>query len=90
MRLTKLRNKMVELNVDAVIVLDELNQHYLSEFAFTDGLLFITKNTAHLITDFRYYEMALNKANKSFVHLWPDIPCREFEHTTTPCRVLDD
>ena len=72
MRLTKLRNKMTELNVDAVIVLDELNQHYLSEFAFTDGCLFITKEKAYLITDFRYYEMALNKANKSFEVLTPD------------------
>lgn len=72
MRLTKLRNKMQELNVDAVIVLDELNQHYLSEFAFTDGLLFVTKNTAHLVTDFRYYEMALNKANKSFSIVMPE------------------
>ncbi len=71
MRITKLRNKMAELNVDAVIVLDELNQHYLSEFAFTDGLLFITKNTAHLVTDFRYYEMALGKANKSFEIVMP-------------------
>ena len=72
MRLTKLRNKMAELSVDAVLVLDELNQHYLSEFAFTDGLLFITKVKAYLITDFRYYEMALNKANKSFEVLTPD------------------
>ena len=72
MRLTKLRNKMAELGVDAVIVLDELNQHYLSEFAFTDGLLFITKTKAYLITDFRYYEMALNSANKSFEVLAPD------------------
>ena len=72
MRLTKLRNKMRELNVDAVIVLDELNQHYLSEFAFTDGCLFITMNKAYLITDFRYYEMALNSANKSFEVLTPD------------------
>ena len=72
MRLTKLRNKMAELKVDAVLVLDELNQHYLSEFAFTDGLLFVTKTKAYLITDFRYYEMALNKANKSFEVLTPD------------------
>ena len=72
MRLTKLRNKLNELKNDAVIVLDELNQHYLSEFAFTDGLLFITKSTAHLITDFRYYEMALNKANKSFEIVMPE------------------
>lgn len=72
MRLTKLRNKMVELNVDAVLVLDELNQHYLSEFAFTDGLLFITKEKAYLVTDFRYYEMALGKANKAFEVVTPD------------------
>lgn len=72
MRLTKLRNKMIDLQVDAIIVLDELNQHYLSEFAFTDGLLFITKEKAYLITDFRYYEMALNKANKSFEVVMPE------------------
>lgn len=71
MRVNKLRNKMAELSLDAVIVLDELNQHYLSEFAFTDGLLFITKTKAYLITDFRYYEMALNKANKSFEVVMP-------------------
>lgn len=72
MRLLKLRNKMAELKVDAVLVLDELNQHYLSEFAFTDGILFITKENAYLITDFRYYEMALGKANKAFKVLTPD------------------
>jgi Xaa-Pro aminopeptidase len=72
MRLTKLRNQMKELQVDAVLVLDELNQHYLSEFAFTDGLLFITMNKAYLLTDFRYYEMALGKANKSFEVITPD------------------
>ena len=72
MRLTKLRNQMKQLNVDAVLVLDELNQHYLSEFAFTDGLLFITMNKAYLVTDFRYYEMALGKANKSFEVITPD------------------
>jgi Xaa-Pro aminopeptidase len=72
MRLTKLRNKMTEISLDAVIVLDELNQHYLSEFAFTDGFLFITKEKAYLVTDFRYYEMALNKANKSFEIVMPE------------------
>ncbi len=71
MRVNKLRNKMNELGLDAVIVLDELNQHYLSEFAFTDGLLLITREKAYLITDFRYYEMALGKANKSFEVLTP-------------------
>ena len=71
-KLLKLRNKMKELSVDAVIVLDELNQHYLSGFAFTDGFLLITHNKAYLVTDFRYYEMALNGADKQFEVLTPD------------------
>ena len=45
-KLLKLRNKMKEIGVDAVLVLDELNQHYLSEFAFTDGFLLITSRKA--------------------------------------------
>ena len=62
---------MKDKGVDAVIVLDELNQHYLSNFAFTDGFLLITHHKAYLVTDFRYYEMALNSANKSFEILTP-------------------
>jgi Xaa-Pro aminopeptidase len=63
---------MKEMSVDAVLVLDELNQHYLSGFAFTDGFLLITHNKAYLVTDFRYYEMALNTADKQFEVLTPD------------------
>ena len=65
-KLLTLREKMKQNSVDAVLVLNELNQHYLSDFAFTDGCLLITANSAYLITDFRYYEMALNKASKEF------------------------
>ena len=71
MRITKLRQKMKEDSLDAVIVFDELNQHYLSEFAFTDGFLLITHSNAYIVTDFRYYEMALNDANKSFSVVMP-------------------
>jgi len=71
-KLIKLRTKMKEIGVDAVLVLDELNQHYLSGFAFTDGFLLITHNKAYLVTDFRYYEMALNAADKQFEVLTPD------------------
>ncbi len=64
--LEKLRKRMSERGIDALIILDELNQRYLSGFAFTDGLLLITSKDAHLITDFRYYEMALSSAYKNF------------------------
>ncbi len=71
-KILKLREKMREMSLDAVIVVDELNQHYLSEFAFTDGFLFITLDKAYLVTDFRYYEMALKGANKEFDIVMPD------------------
>ena len=63
-RVEKIRSNFSDHNIDAIIVLDELNQHYLSGFAFTDGLLLITKYNAYLITDFRYYEMAENEAKE--------------------------
>ena len=69
--LIKLRNKMNEQSFDAVLVLDELNQHYLSKFSFTDGCLLITKEKAYLITDFRYYEMATKAVSSDFEILTP-------------------
>ena len=71
-KLSKLREKMKEQGLDAVIVYDPLNQRYLSDFSFTDGLLLITKNCAELITDFRYYEMAEKAANPEFEIVMPE------------------
>ena len=71
-RLEKIRNTLAEKGLDALVVLDELNQQYLSGFAFTDGLLLITKKRALLITDFRYYEMAQNEAYLEFEVMMPD------------------
>ena len=53
-RLDKLRSAMRDKDIAAVIVYDEINQRYLSDFSFSDGLLFITHNSAHLLTDFIY------------------------------------
>ncbi len=71
-KMEKLRNKMKDIGVDAVIVLDELNQHYLSNFAFSDGFILVTMKGAYLVTDFRYYEMAVNGADKQFEIAVPD------------------
>ena len=65
-KLENIREKMKARGVDGLLVLDELNQHYLSDFPFSDGLLFITLNSAHLITDFRYYEAALKACADGF------------------------
>ncbi|MBE6537785.1 MAG: aminopeptidase P family protein [Ruminococcaceae bacterium] len=71
-RIDKMRNVLKERGLDAIVVLDELNQHYLSGFAFTDGLLLITMHKALLITDFRYYEMAQNEAYPEFEIMMPE------------------
>lgn len=71
-RVTKIREKMKESGIDAVIVLNELNQRYLCGFAFSDGLLLITLTKAVLITDFRYFEMAKNSAHADFEIVMPE------------------
>ena len=68
----KIREKMSEAGLDAILVSDELNQHYLSGFAFTDGYLFITHEKAYLVTDFRYFEMAENRAYPEFIVVMPE------------------
>lgn len=70
-KLQKLRAAMKNTGVDAVLVLDHLNQRYLSDFAFSDGLLFVTDKSAHLITDFRYYEMATKAVSDEWSIVMP-------------------
>ena len=71
-RLEKIRKVLNEKGLDALVVLDELNQQYLSGFAFTDGLLLITMKKALLITDFRYFEMAEKEAYPDFEIMMPE------------------
>lgn len=77
-RLDNIRRRMSEADIDALFVTDEINQHYVSEFEFQDGMVLITHGNAYLITDFRYYEMALNEANKSFEIVMPKGKRMEF------------
>lgn len=70
--ISKLREAIKKQGLDAVLVLDELNQRYLSGFAFSDGSLFVTSDAAYLITDFRYLEMAEKKASKDFTVIAPE------------------
>ena len=64
--ITLLREAMERLGIDAVLSYDELNQRYLSGFAFTDGALLITKTRSIMITDFRYFEHAGKEAYPCF------------------------
>ena len=71
-KLKVLREKIKNLSLDSVLIFDERNQLYISDFAFSDGFLYITSSEAYLITDFRYYEAALKKADKRFKVISPE------------------
>ncbi len=50
---------------DACLITSCSNRYYLSGFRSSDGIVFLTRDKAYLIVDFRYYEMACNKVGKS-------------------------
>ena len=56
-RAETLREK-ISAFADAIIITDELNQYYISGFRYTDGFVVVTKQSAHIVTDFRYIEAA--------------------------------
>ena len=65
-KLLKVSEHMKKNGFDAVLVYNELNQRYITDFSFTDGVVVITLSSAYLVTDFRYFEMANNKASADF------------------------
>lgn len=61
-RVNKVRNKLEEKNVDALLVTNIYNIRYLANFTGSTGLVLITKEKAYFITDFRYTEQAAKEA----------------------------
>ena len=58
MRITKVRQKMAEQNLDGLLVTDPSNRRYLSGFTGSAGELIVTAERAILVVDFRYFERA--------------------------------
>jgi Xaa-Pro aminopeptidase len=61
-RLEKLRRRMAELGLDAVLISQPQNRRYLSGFTGSAGYLLITADGAVIATDFRYYEQSARQA----------------------------
>ena len=57
-RLKKLREKLIDHGLDAILVSQGENRRYLSGFTGSAGLLLISGERAILATDFRYVEQA--------------------------------
>jgi len=54
----QIQQQLKDNHFDAILITDEKNQRYATGFPFTDGVVIVTQNTAHLITDSRYIEAA--------------------------------
>jgi Xaa-Pro aminopeptidase len=57
-RLEKLRQKLAEREIEAILVSQPENRYYLSGFCGSNGILLITPKDKVLATDFRYIEQA--------------------------------
>lgn len=70
--LSQFCKRLAEEGYDAAIVTDEMNQRYLSNFAFEDGYVLATKGKSYLITDFRYVEAAHMQVTPELTVLTPE------------------
>ena len=61
-RLEKLRQKLEENGLDAILVSQAENRRYLSGFTGSAGFLLVAEKSAILATDFRYTEQAQEQA----------------------------
>lgn len=61
-RVNKVRERLNEENIEALLVTNMYNLRYLTNFTGTTGLAVITKDEAYFVTDFRYTEQATEEA----------------------------
>ena len=57
-RIEKIREQLRQKELDAIVLFSEPNVRYAGQFAFTDGAVAVTRDSAVLITDSRYVEAA--------------------------------
>lgn len=58
----KIRAKLVEAGLDAIILFSDENTRYASAFHFSDGAVVVSREKSWLLTDSRYIEAAANEA----------------------------
>ncbi len=80
-RLEKLRRRLVEEELDGILISQMENCRYLSGFSGSAGELLITPDSAILITDFRYIEQAELQA--------PDFKVNQISGETKEHRILE-
>ncbi|MFF5995414.1 Xaa-Pro peptidase family protein [Lysinibacillus sp. KU-BSD001] len=54
MKLAKLRQQLIDKNIDALLITNEFNRRYMTGFTGTAGVAIVSQSDAVFITDFRY------------------------------------
>ena len=62
-KIQKLREFLSDENT-AILITSDVNRFYFSEFKSSAGAMFVTKDKAYLLVDFRYYEAAVKTVPK--------------------------
>ena len=57
-RIAAIQKELKNKDLDAVVLFSESNVRYAGQFAFTDGAVVVTQDSAELLTDSRYVEAA--------------------------------
>lgn len=57
-KLQRIREMLVEYNLEAILLSNAINRNYMSGFTGSDGMVLISKENAFFLTDFRYVEQA--------------------------------
>lgn len=70
-RIEKIKSKLDELSVDALLITSEVNQRYVTGLSFTDGYVLVTNKSSYLVTDFRYIEVAKSICGNEFIVSMP-------------------
>ena len=76
---SKLQAAMKKAGYEALLVSSELNQRYLTGFAYTDGYVLVLPDEAFLLADFRYIEAARATADAAeWQVVMPDRPMLKY------------
>lgn len=63
-KLIKLRERLNERELDAILITSPINRRYITKFTGSAGVALVTNEAAYLITDFRYIEQANDQAKE--------------------------
>lgn len=75
---SKLRRKVEEKNLDALLILSGPNVHYVTGFTGSDSAVLLTLHQQILLTDFRYTEQCRKECPEWEVAEHPDVPWTEW------------